>query len=261
MWIDTHAHIGSEPFVDDLADVLERARNAGVTTIVCVSDDAAASERSIALAVSYSQVVATAGIHPHQAAAAAAEDLRRIRDLLDHDRVVAVGEIGLDYHYDFSPVAVQQEIFRRQIRLAHEKQLPIVVHSRKAEHDVLAILAEEGVPAAGGVLHCFWGDAAIAKRALDMGLYIGVGGPITFKNAEDLRTVVKKLPLERLLLETDAPYLAPVPYRGKRNEPAYVAETGKHLARLLERDEADVARITSENARRLFGIDVNSTNR
>lgn len=257
MLVDTHAHIASDAFADDVEAVLERAAAAGVHTVVCVADDVHAAKRGLELAERFGgRVVATAGIHPHQAGAATAEDLAELASIVDGGAVVAVGEMGLDYHYDFAPVDVQQEVFRHQLRLAKRVGLPVILHSRKAEHDVLRILEEEGADEIGGVMHCFWGDAEAARRTLDLGFYIGVGGPVTFKNTGDLREILAEVPLERMIIETDSPYLAPVPYRGKRNEPAYVAETAASLAALLGVPVATVAEQTTANARRLFQLDV-----
>lgn len=256
MWIDTHAHIAAPEFTADVDDVVARARQAGVGRIVCVADDLESAVRAIALSEAHEDVYATAGFHPHNAAKATEEDFARLEELLQHERVVAVGEIGLDYHYEFSPRDVQLRVFRRQVQLAHEYGLPIILHSRAAEHAVLDLLKEEGVPEAGGVMHCFWGDDGAAERSLAAGLYIGVGGPITFKNTQALRDIIQGLPLDRLVVETDSPYLAPVPNRGKRNEPAFVVHTGEALASLLGQDAEHVAETTSTNASRLFGIDL-----
>ncbi len=255
MLIDTHAHLASDAFADDIEAVLERAAAAGVHNIVCVADDVGAAKRGLELAERYGpQVVATAGIHPHQAAAATPDDLAELARIIEEGKVVAVGEIGLDYHYDFAPVDVQQEVCRHQVRLAKQARLPVILHSRKAEHDVLRILEEEQADEIGGVMHCFWGDAEAARRTLDLGFYIGVGGPVTFKNTDDLRSVLADVPLERIIIETDSPYLAPVPHRGKRNEPAYVAETAAALARLFGVSVETVAEQTTANARRLFRL-------
>lgn len=261
MWIDTHAHLVSERFRDDADDVVARAQEAGVEQIICVADSVASAHGCVALAGRHEGVWATAGIHPHNAAQATDEHFAEMRRLFTADsrhvggRIVAVGEAGLDFHYDFSPRDVQETVFRRHIALAHEFNLPLIMHSRQAEQRVLDVLEEEGVPEAGGVLHCFWGNAEVAERALAMGLYLGVGGPVTFKNTDDLRAVLREVPYGRLLVETDAPYLAPVPFRGKRNEPAYVVHAGRALAELLGLAETELAAITTQNAIQLFGLD------
>lgn len=224
--------------------------------MVCVADDVASSLRAVALAERHPVLVATAGIHPHEAAKASDRHFDQLRQIVGRAEVVAVGEIGLDYHYDFAPVEVQKEVFRRQLRLAKDVGLPVVVHSREAEDDVLSLLEAEGAHKIGGVLHCFWGSAEAAARALELGFHLGVGGPVTFKNAEELRRVLGGVPTDRLLVETDAPYLAPVPYRGKRNEPAFVVHTGIALAGVVGVDPDELAQRTTANAARLFGLDV-----
>lgn len=254
MLVDTHAHIASPPFQGDLDEVLQRAADAGVGAVVCVGDQIESSRDAIALADREPSVWATAGVHPHYAHEAPKELERLLKELLAHPRVVAVGEVGLDYHYDFSPREVQQEVYRRQIRVAVECRLPLVIHSREAEEDVIRILREENAHRVGGVLHCFWGDRESAEKALDMGFYLGVGGPVTFKSAEALRQVLAGVPVERLLIETDSPYLAPVPYRGKRNEPAYVVESARALAQLKGLSFEELADLTTQNARRLFRL-------
>lgn len=254
MFVDTHAHIASPPFEDDLDTVLRRAAEAGVGAVICIGDTIESSQAAIALSEREPAVWATAGVHPHYAHEAPGELEQLLKELLAHPRVVAVGEVGLDYHYDFSPRAVQQEVFRRQIRVAVECRLPLVIHMREAEEDLLRILREESAHLAGGVLHCFWGSGEAAEEALKMGFHLGVGGPVTFKNAEALRQVLAGVPMERIILETDAPYLAPVPYRGKRNEPAYLVESARALAQLKGLSVEEVADLTTQNARRLFGL-------
>lgn len=255
-WIDTHAHVTAEAFDADRTEVLRRARDAGVA-ILCVGDNLASSNEAIELVQGADDLWATAGVHPHYAHQAPLEPgvlETALEELLERPRVVAVGEVGLDYHYDFSPREVQQQVFRRQIRLARKVQKPLIIHNRKSDEDVVRILQEERAWEVGGVFHCFWGDEALAKTVLEMGFYIGVGGPVTFKKSDELRAVVKEVPRERIIVETDAPYLAPVPYRGRRNEPAYVLETAKMLAQLLEMSLDELADLTSRNARRLFRL-------
>lgn len=254
MLVDTHAHIASEPFKDDLDAVLGRAVEAGVGAVVCVGDTLDSSRDAIALAAREPAVWATAGIHPHHAHEAPAGWESRLRELLAQPRVVAVGEVGLDFHYDFAPRDVQEEVFRRQIRIAVELGLPLVIHSREAGEEVLRILREEQGHRAGGVLHCFWGDRRTAMEALELGFYLGVGGPVTFKSSQELRDVLAGLPLDRLVVETDSPYLAPVPHRGKRNEPAFVVESARALAQLKGVSLEELADVTTENARRLFRL-------
>jgi len=252
MWIDTHAHLVSGAFEGDREAVIDRAKAAGVERILCVGDTVEASAAAIRLAREREEVWATVGIHPHEAAKAPEDIEAALAPLLTGAKVLAVGEVGLDYHYDFAPVETQKRVFREQIKLAKRFGLPLVIHSRESYDDVIRILDEEGAGEVGGVLHCFWGTKEIARAALDMGFYLGVGGPVTFKSAGELRELVRTLPPERLVVETDSPYLAPVPHRGKRNEPAYVVETGKALAGVLGLDAAEVADVTTRNAIALF---------
>lgn len=255
-WIDTHAHVAADAFDADRVEVLQRAREAGVA-IICVGDTLASSERAIELAKNTGDIWATAGVHPHyahEAPQAPGELEAALEELLRQPRVVALGEVGLDYHYDFSPRAVQQEVLRRQVRLARRAQKPLIIHNRESSDDLVRILKEEQAWEVGGVFHCFWGDEALASTVVEMGFYVGVGGPVTFKKSDDLRAVLKGVPVERLIVETDCPYLAPVPYRGRRNEPAYVVETAKCLADLLELGLDELAALTTENARRLFRL-------
>jgi len=254
MWTDTHAHLASGAFNEDRSEVIRRAVDAGVTRIVCVGDTLATSEASIRLAAEWAEVWATAGIHPHEAAKAPDELEEALWPLLEQPKVVAVGEVGLDYYHKFSPIETQHRVFREQIRIAKKRGLPLIIHNREASEDVIRILREEDAGSVGGVLHCFWGTLETARAALGMGFYLGVGGPVTFKNSDDLRSVLAELPVERLVVETDCPYLAPVPHRGKRNEPAHVVHSGRALARLLGMDDAELADITSRNAATLFGL-------
>jgi TatD DNase family protein len=212
----------------------------------------------VRVAEGYENVYAAAGVHPHDARLfddAAAERLRKL--LAGSPRVVAWGEIGLDYHYDHSPRDVQREVFRRQLRLAREVALPVIIHSREADEDTVEILAREWAGAArGGVMHCFGGGLWMAERALELGFYISFAGNVTFKKAEPLREVARIVPPDRLLVETDCPYLAPVPHRGRRNEPAFVADTARFLAELRGTTPEELGRATSDNFSRLFGVEL-----
>lgn len=252
--IDTHAHLVAEAFAGDREEVLQRARGAGVTGIICVGDTLDASQASLELALERDWIWATAGVHPHYAHQVGEDLETRLGELLAHPRVVAVGEVGLDYHYDFAPRELQHEVFRRQIRLARKVRKPLIIHNREADADVVRLLQEEKAHEVGGVFHCFWGDGELARTVLDMGFYIGVGGPVTFRKSEALRETLQGIPLDRLIVETDAPYLAPVPYRGKRNEPAYVVESAKALAALRGLDVQELGDLTTGNALRLFGL-------
>ncbi|MEW5866010.1 MAG: TatD family hydrolase [Bacillota bacterium] len=252
--IDTHAHLDHERYRNDRDDVIARAKAAGVWPIVEVASDVKTSWLAIGLLRSYPGLLATVGIHPHDAKTASSSALERIRTMAREPGVVAIGEIGLDYHYDFSPRDAQRRAFAVQIGLAKEVGLPIVVHDREAHADTLAILKSEGADQVGGVMHCFSGDAETARKCLDMGFYISIGGTLTFPNAGRLRDIVARLPLERLLLETDCPYLTPVPHRGKRNEPAFVAFVVEELARLKGITPGEAAAATTQNATALFRL-------
>ncbi|MDK2931840.1 MAG: TatD DNase family protein [Bacillota bacterium] len=252
--IDTHAHLDHERFRDDLDDVIARAKAAGVWPVIEVGSDLATSRAALGLVRRYRGLLAAVGIHPHEAKTASNAALEELRAMAREPGVAAIGEIGLDYHYDFSPRDQQRRAFAAQIAIAKDVGLPIVVHDREAHADTLAILKSEGAAAVGGVIHCFSGDWKLARSVLDMGFYISVGGTLTFPNATSLRDLVARLPLDRLLLETDCPYLTPVPHRGKRNEPAFVVLVAEELARLKRLDVHEVAAATTRNARVLFRL-------
>jgi TatD DNase family protein len=255
--VDSHAHLDFEDYTADLDGVVARARAAGLERIVCVGLWRAPGSFGNALDLAErdpSFFSATVGIHPHECARVPEEDWA-LHDALARDpRVVAVGETGLDFHYDHSPRPVQEASFRRSLATARAAAKPVVVHVREADAVCARVLREEGVPPAGGVIHCFTGDAAAARAYLDLGLFISVAGVVTFKAAEAIREAVRIVPRDRLLVETDCPFLAPVPYRGKRNEPAYVVETARKVAELWGAPLDEVARVTTENARRLFRV-------
>jgi TatD DNase family protein len=264
MFVDSHAHIDGEEFDADRDEVVARARAAGVTAILNVGtgDPRSGSlERAVRVAESYDGVFAAAGVHPHDARLFDDSAAGRLLNLLSgSSRVVAWGEIGLDYHYDHSPRDVQREVFRRQLRLAREAGLPVIIHSREADEDTAEILAGEWAGAGrGGVMHCFGGGRRMAERALELGFHISFAGNVTFKKAEPLREVARIVPLDRLLVETDCPYLAPVPHRGRRNEPAYVADTARFLAELRGVTPEELGRATSDNFARLFGVGLRPT--
>lgn len=257
MLIDTHTHLDDSRYDTDREAVLTRAREAGVDAFVTIGCDLATSRAAIALAERYPFVYATVGVHPHEVKHIGDGWYDELRRLARHPKVVAYGEIGLDYHYNHSSPHEQRARFREQIGLARELTLPLVIHTREAQDDTIAILKEEHASEVGGVFHCFSGDAWLAKDALDLGFYLSFSGIITFQNATMLRDIAKTVPPDRLLIETDCPYLTPVPHRGKRNEPAYVALVAKTLAEVRSAPEAatsEIGRITAENARRLFRI-------
>ncbi len=252
--IDTHAHLDHERFKHDVDQVMERAKPAKVQAIVTVGTDLESSRKAVEFAKRYPGVIATVGVHPHDADRATDDVLDEIAMLAADEGVVAIGEIGLDYHYDFSPRDIQRRVFAVQISLARELGLPIVVHVREAYPDVMSILKSEHAEDVGGIIHCFSGDQEVAKDCLNMGFYISVGGILTFANSKELRRIIRGLPLDRILLETDSPYLTPVPYRGKRNEPAYVVHVAEALADLKGIAFDEVAETTTLNACKLLGL-------
>lgn len=255
MFIDTHTHLDDARYQDDRDAVLARAREAGVEALVTIGCDLSSSQAAVALAERYDSVYAAIGIHPHEVRHIANGWYDELRRLAQHKKIVAYGEIGLDYHYQHSPPQEQQERFREQIQLARELKLPIIVHTREAQDDTISILREEQAREVGGVLHCFSGDAWLAKAALDLGFYLSFSGIVTFRNAATLREIAKTVPLDRLLIETDCPYLTPVPHRGKRNEPAHVVLIAQHLSALHGTlSPAEIGTYTTENAKRLFKI-------
>jgi TatD DNase family protein len=254
--IDTHAHLTDDRFAGDLPDVLQRAQEAGLCAVINAGFDLASSQRAVALAASVPMVYAAVGIHPHEASAMDIHVLEEIRRLAGSGKVVAVGEIGLDYYYNHAPRQRQQETLRAQLGLARELKLPVIVHDREAHGDILSILQEEPPGSLAGVMHCFSGDRAFAARCLELGLYISIAGPVTFKKASELADVAAYVPADRLLLETDAPYLAPVPYRGRRNEPAYVMAVAQQVAQIRQVGTEELAAMTTANAIRLFGLDI-----
>lgn len=256
MLIDTHCHLQDKRFAGDLEAVLDRAQEAGVAYALVVGSNLATSREACELAQKYPQLFAIVGVHPHDSKDADRATFDEIRKLAAQERVVALGEMGLDYHYDFSPRKIQQRVFRYQIGLARELGLPIVIHDREAHADTMAILKEEKAEEVGGVLHCYSGSWEMARECIKMGFYISIAGPVTFANAKKLVQVVENLPLEHLLVETDAPYLTPVPHRGKRNEPAYVRHVAEAIARIKGIAVEEVEEQTTANAIKLFGLPV-----
>jgi TatD DNase family protein len=255
--IDSHAHLDFEDFRDDIDGVVDRAIAAGVGRIVAVGLWRARGSFGNALELARSRpevFAATVGIHPHECAQVPEADWEESARLAADPAVVAVGETGLDYHYDLSPREVQRESFRRSIRIARAVAKPLVVHVREADPDCAAILREEALPAAGGVIHCFTGDWASARAYLDLGLHISVAGVVTFKAADAIREAVRRIPRDRLLVETDSPFLAPVPFRGKRNEPAHVVHVASKVAEIWGATPGQVADVTTANVRRLFNL-------
>ena len=259
MYIDSHAHIEADDFDADRDEVIRRALDSGVEIIVDVGDGDVSKDSHAAafrLADEHPFIYTTVGVHPHEARLLDAELFARLCDLSTHEKVIAWGEIGLDYHYDNSPRDVQRDAFRKQLAAARERRLPAVIHTREAEADTLEILKQEwGASGLPGVIHCFTGTRQFAEAAVALGFYISFSGVVTFKSAEDLRETAAALPIDRLLIETDSPFLAPVPHRGRRNEPAYVVEVARQIASLRGMGVEDVGRVTSANFKRLFRVE------
>lgn len=254
MLIDTHTHLDDSRYDGDRDAMLMRAREAGVAMMITIGCDLATSRAAIHLAEQYEFVYASIGVHPHEVKHIGDDWYDEFRRLARHPKVVAYGEIGLDYHYNHSPPQMQRERLREQVRLARELKRPVVIHTREAQADTVAILRDEQASAVGGVFHCFSGDAALAKDALDLGFFLSFSGIITFQNATALRDLVQAVPLDRILIETDCPYLAPVPHRGKRNEPAYVGQVAEQIAQVKALPVDDIAAATTRNAHVLFKI-------
>lgn len=254
MLIDTHAHLNAEQYNDDVEEVIERAKENGVENIVVVGFDRPTIEKAMELTEANEFIYACIGWHPVDAIDMTDEDLAWIEELSAHPKVVALGEMGLDYHWDKSPKEIQKEVFRKQIRLAKKVNLPIVIHNREATSDIVEILKEEDASEVGGIMHCFSGSVETARQCVDMNFFISLGGPVTFKNAKKPKEVAAEIPLEWLLVETDCPYLTPHPHRGKRNEPGYVKLVAEEIANIKGVSFEEVAKITTENAKKLFGI-------
>jgi TatD DNase family protein len=255
--IDSHAHIDAPQFADDREAMLTRARAAGITTLLAIGTGPGPEKLDAALpfAEQHDWIYTTVGIHPHEAKEVTPAHLETLASLAKHPKVLAWGEIGLDYFYDHSPKDVQEKVFRQQMELAHAAKLPIIIHCRDAWPDTLCILEQAWKPTGlGGILHCFTSTLEDAQRGLDMGFLVSFAGNSTYPKSQSIRDVAKILPLSNILIETDSPYLAPQPFRGKRNEPAYVAEVAKALASVRDLSVEEIANATSENFRRLFRL-------
>ncbi len=253
MLVDSHCHLDFPDLAEDRAGILARARTAGVGTMVTISTHVTRADQVRAVAEAHDDIYCTMGIHPHHVAEEPEVSAADLVALTDHPKVIGLGESGLDYYYDRSPRDVQRERFRTHISAARETGLPLVVHTRDADEDTAAILEEEMAKGVfTGLLHCFSSGAALARRAVDVGFYISFSGILTFNRSADLRAIAAELPADRLLVETDAPYLAPMPHRGKRNEPAFVAHTAEVLAKTRGVSAEDIADQTTENFFRLF---------
>ncbi|MFX3634157.1 MAG: TatD family hydrolase [Candidatus Pristimantibacillus sp.] len=251
---DTHTHLDSPQFDNDRTEVIERARAAGVDLMINIGFNRETIPSTMALAEQYDFIYAAVGWHPVDSIDMLPEDLEWIERLCSHKKVVAIGEIGLDYHWDTSPKDVQKRVFREQIRLAKKVGKPIVIHNRDAHEDIVNILREENASEVGGVMHCYSGSWETAKQCLDMNFYISFGGPVTFKNARVPKEVLERVPLDRLLIETDSPYLSPHPFRGKRNESANVSWVAEAAAEITGKSKDEIAKITTENGKKCFGI-------
>ena len=251
MLIDSHCHLDSEQFDADREAVIQRALEAGVTNMVAIGTGNGPPdlEAGIRLADRYEFFYATVGVHPHDASKPF--DEKHLADLVQHPKVVAVGEIGLDYHYDFSPREVQRAVFIRQMEIAAAAKKPIVIHTREAWDDTISVIREHWNSGLGGVMHCFSGGPSEAQQALDLGFYLSFGGIVTFPKATEIQEAARAAPIDRILVETDAPYLAPVPKRGRRNEPAYIVETVRKFAALRGVSFEEITEATSANFRRL----------
>lgn len=254
MLFDTHVHLNAWQFKEDREEVIQRAFDEGVTYMVVVGFNHETIPLAIEIAETYETIYASIGWHPVDAIDYKQEDLTMLEELSNHPKVVAIGEMGLDYHWDKSPKDVQATVFRDQIRLAKQLKMPIIIHNREATEDVIQILQEEDAAEVGGIMHCYSDSVTYIKQCLDMNFYISLGGPVTFKNARLPKEVAKYVPLDRLLIETDAPYLAPHPYRGKRNEPAYVKLVAEKIAALRGMSYEEVCKITKENAFSVFRL-------
>ncbi len=254
-FIDTHVHLTDDRFKDDIEKVIDNAVKNSVKTMINIGADLDTSKKAVYQTKMHDMLYSAVGFHPHGAKNIEEKDYLELIELLSEDKVLAIGEIGLDYHYDFSPRKVQQEVFKKQMEIAKMYKYAVVIHNRESHEDVYNTLKEfEGE--VSGIMHCYSGSYDMAKRFIDLDYYISIAGPITFKNARKLPDVVKGVPLDRLLIETDCPYLAPTPYRGKRNEPAYVVEVAKKIAEIRNMSLEEVAEVTTRNAQKAFRFEV-----
>ena len=254
--IDSHCHLDFDSFEEDLQPVIDRAHAAGVRHMITIgaSGPFAANQHAIQIADTQPSVSATVGIHPHEAASVSEDLIARIESMARHPKVVAIGETGLDYHYDHSPRDRQRAAFRRFLNVAKDSDLPVSIHLRNADEDAAAIVRDEGLGSAGGVIHCFSSDTNAASNFLDLGLHISFSGIVTFRSADSVREAARAVPLDRMLVETDSPFLAPIPHRGRRNEPALVTHTAALLAEIRNQPVEQIAAATTANAEKLFHL-------
>ena len=254
MLIDTHVHLNAEQYNEDLEAVIDRARDNGIEKMVVVGCDRESIERTMEMIDEYDDIYGVIGWHPVDAIDCTDDDLKWIEELSKHEKIVGIGETGLDYHWDKSPKDVQKELFRKQIALAKRVNLPIIIHNRESTADCVEILKEEDAHEVGGIMHAFSADERTADEIIAMNFYVSLGGPVTFKNAQLPKDIAVHVPLDRLLVETDAPYLTPHPYRGKRNEPAHVKLVAEKIAELRNISYEALCQATTENAERLFNL-------
>ncbi|WP_239752066.1 TatD family hydrolase [Mammaliicoccus sp. H-M34] len=254
MLIDTHVHLNADQYDEDLQEVIDRALEEGIDRMFVVGFDTKTIERTMKLIDQYDFIYGIIGWHPVDAIDCTEERLEWIEELSKHPKIIGIGEMGLDYHWDKSPKDIQKEVFRKQIALAKRVQLPIIIHNREATQDCVDILREESASEVGGIMHSFSGSNEIADEILKMNFYVSLGGPVTFKNAKQPKEVAQHVPLDRLLVETDAPFLSPHPYRGKRNEPARVKLVAEQIAELRGLSYEEVCEATTKNAERLFKL-------
>ena len=254
MLIDTHVHLNADHYDEDLDEVIERARAAGIEKMVVVGFDRKTIERTMKLIDEHADVYGVIGWHPVDAVDCTDADLDWIEELSEHEKIVGIGETGLDYHWDKSPKDIQKKLFRKQIALAKRVNLPIIIHNRESTEDCVEILKEENAGEIGGIMHAFSADENVADEVIDMNFYISLGGPVTFKNAQLPKDIAVHVPLEKLLVETDAPFLTPHPYRGRRNEPSYVKLVAEKIADFRDMPYEAFAEATTENAERLFNF-------
>ncbi len=252
MFFDTHTHLDDEKFDTDRDELIESFKDEGLTLAVNIGANIKTSKNSIKLAEKYDFIYASVGVHPNDVGDMTESDLAQLEEWAKHPRVVAIGEIGLDYHYDEPDPEIQKVWFERQLRLAQKLNMPYVVHDRDAHADVLEIIKKVGY--FNGVMHCFSGSAEMARQVTDLGMYVSIAGQVTFKNAPKVQAVAQAVPLDKLLIETDSPYLTPEPFRGKRNNSAYVKYTAQKIAELRGMDVVKIARITMENGKRFYNI-------
>jgi len=256
MLIDSHAHLEMREFDSDRNDVIERAELAGVDCIVTAGTNPGLSRKALSIAHQYENIYATVGVHPHDVAKASDKSFDELKALAEDPKVVAYGEIGLDYFRNISPREKQREMFAKQLELAQELNLPVIIHDRDAHEETLRMVKDSGVRL--GVFHCFSGDWTMARQCIDLGFYISVPGVVTFDKSKVLQEVVRQAPLDTILLETDCPYLTPVPHRGKRNEPSFIVHTAKKVAEIKKLPWEDIAQTAARNTRKLFSIETST---